>query len=202
MHKRIILPALVGALLLGACGGKQAPQVDPAAEAEEARLAEEEARRRAEEEARRRAEEEERRRAAEEERRRAEAAAAEAARAREIMQALVHFDFDRSEIRSDSEETLMEKVAVLRANSNVRIRIEGHADERGSDEYNLALGLRRANAVRDFLENYGIASNRIETVSFGKDRPLVRASNEDAWAKNRRAEFQVTSGQLTRAPQR
>jgi peptidoglycan-associated lipoprotein len=197
MQKRIILPVLMGALLLGACGGKEAPQVDPAIEAEQARLAEEEARRRAEEEARRRAEEERRRK--EEARRRAEAA--EAAQALEIMQALVHFDYDRYNIRPDAEQRLMEKVAVLRANPNVRVRIEGHADERGSDEYNLALGLRRANAVRDFLVNYGIDASRFETVSFGEERPLVRASNEDAWAMNRRAEFQVVSGDLTRAPQ-
>lgn len=197
MQKRIILPVLMGALLLGACGGKEAPQVDPAIEAEQARLAEEEARRRAEEEARRRAEEERRRE--EEARRRAEAA--EAAQALEIMQALVHFDYDRYNIRPDAEQRLMEKVAVLRANPNVRVRIEGHADERGSDEYNLALGLRRANAVRDFLVNYGIDASRFETVSFGEERPLVRASNEDAWAMNRRAEFQVVSGDLTRAPQ-
>ena len=197
MQKRIILPVLMGALLLGACGEKEAPQVDPAIEAEQARLAEEEARRRAEEEARRRAEEERRRE--EEARRRAQAA--EAAQALEIMQALVHFDYDRYNIRPDAEQRLMEKVAVLRANPNVRVRIEGHADERGSDEYNLALGLRRANAVRDFLVNYGIDASRFETVSFGEERPLVRASNEDAWAMNRRAEFQVVSGDLTRAPQ-
>lgn len=202
MHKRIVLPALVGVMFLGACSGRQAPQVDPAIAAEEARLAEEEARRRAEEEARRRAAEEEANRRAEEERRAREAAAAEAARAREIMQVMVHFDYDRYTIRSDAEEALMAKVAVLRANPTVRVRIEGHADERGSDEYNLALGLRRANAVRDFFVSYGLDESRFETVSFGEDRPLVRASNEEAWARNRRAEFVVTAGQLTRAPQR
>lgn len=193
MHKRIILPVLMGALALGACGGKNVPQVDPAAEQarleEEARLQREaEERRRAEEEARRRAEEEAARRRAEE----------EAARAREILAEMVFFDFDRSDIRADAAEVLTRKVAVLRANPDVTIRVEGHADERGSDEYNLALGMRRAQSVKDFLVGYGISANRIETFSFGEDRPLNRASNEEAWATNRRAEFVVTAGQVTK----
>jgi peptidoglycan-associated lipoprotein len=83
---------------------------------------------------------------------------------------------------------------VLRANPEVRLRIEGHADERGSIEYNLALGQRRAEAARDWLVGFGIAPNRFETVSWGEDRPLVRASNEEAWAMNRRAEFRIIAG--------
>lgn len=200
MHKRIILPALVGAMLLSACGGKSAPQVDPAQQAEQARLAEDEARRRAEEEARRRAEEEARLKA-EEERRAREAAAAEAARALEIVQALVYFEFDQSTIRADAEETLRSKVGVLRANPDVTLKVEGHADERGSDEYNVALGLRRANAVKTFLVGYGLDPNRFETASQGEERPLDSASDEAAWARNRRAEFQVTAGEVKKASQ-
>lgn len=194
MQKRMILPLLMGALLLGACGGKQAPQVDPVAE-EQVRLEEEARLRREAEEARRREEEEARRRAEEERRRAAEE---EAARAREILAEIVFFDFDRSDIRSDAAEVLTRKISVLRANPDVRIRIEGHADERGSDEYNLALGMRRAQAVKDFLIGYGISESRFETFSFGEDRPLDRAGTEDAWASNRRAEFNVVSGQVAK----
>lgn len=196
MQKRIILPALVGALLVGACGGKQPPQqAGPTPEelAAQARADSIEAVRRAEEE-RRRLEEERRRE--EEARRRAEE---EARRAREIFAERVHFDFDKFDIRASDQETLRRKAAVLRANPNARVRIIGHADERGSDEYNLALGLRRANAVRDFLVSLGIDPSRFETASMGEEQPLVRASNEEAWAQNRRAEFQLVSGELTRA---
>lgn len=192
MQKRIILPMLVGAVFLGACGGKQAPQVEPPVAATPGD--DEEARRRAEEERRRR-EEEERRRREEEERRRAEA---EAARAREILAEMVFFDFDRYDIRMDAEATLRAKTGVLRANPDVRVRIEGHADERGSDEYNLALGMRRASAVRDFLVGFGLDASRFDVVSRGEEQPLDPRSNEEAWARNRRAEFHVISGQVLR----
>ena len=122
------------------------------------------------------------------------AIAAETEAARTIIQQMIFFDFDRSEILPESEVVLRRKVAVLRANPNVRIRIAGHADERGSVEYNRALGQRRAQAAKDFLVNFGIAESRITTVSFGEDRPLVNESNEEAWAKNRRDEFTVISG--------
>jgi peptidoglycan-associated lipoprotein len=123
--------------------------------------------------------------------------AAEAARqrARAVLTERVHFDYDMSEIRSDAEQVLRSKVEILRASPNVRIRIEGHCDERGSNEYNDALGNRRAQAVVDFFTNFGLDPSRFATVSFGEDRPLVRASNEEAWAQNRRAEFIVTAGE-------
>lgn len=194
MQKRIILPVLIGALLVGACGSRQAKQTGPTPEelAAQARADSIEAARRAEEE-RRRLEEERRR--AEEEARRAEE---EARRAREILAEMVHFDFDKYDIRPSDQETLRRKAAVLRANPDVRVRIVGHADERGSDEYNLALGLRRANAVRDFLVSLGLDASRFETASMGEEQPLIRESNERAWAMNRRAEFHVTAGQVTR----
>lgn len=191
MHKRIILPTLVGALLLGACGGRAPQETGPTPEElAQARADSIEAARRAEEERLRR-EEEERRRREEEERRR------EAARAREIIAQMVHFDYDRYDIRPEDQVILREKVGVLRANPDVRLRIEGHSDERGSDEYNIALGMRRANAVKDFLVGFGLDPNRFETVSLGEERPLNPASNEDAWAQNRRAEFHITAGEPT-----
>jgi peptidoglycan-associated lipoprotein len=116
-------------------------------------------------------------------------------RARAVLTERVHFDYDMSEIRPDAEQVLRSKVEILRASPNVRIRIEGHCDERGSNEYNDALGNRRAQAVVDFFTNFGLDPSRFATVSFGEDRPLVRASNEEAWAENRRAEFIVTAGE-------
>jgi peptidoglycan-associated lipoprotein len=124
-------------------------------------------------------------------RRRAEEATA---RARAILEEIVHFDYDESTIRADAQEALARKVPILRANPDVRIRIAGHADERGSVEYNLALGMRRANAVRDYLTGFGVDAGRFETVSMGEDMPLDPRSNEQAWARNRRAEFTVASG--------
>lgn len=123
-----------------------------------------------------------------------EAAEAAAARAREIIMEMVHFDFDRFNIRQDAQAVLQRKAEVLRAHPDVRIRIEGHADERGSQEYNLALGMRRANSVKEYLVGLGIDASRMEVVSFGEDRPLDPGSNEAAWAKNRRAEFHIIAG--------
>jgi peptidoglycan-associated lipoprotein len=126
----------------------------------------------------------------------AERAAEEARqRARATLTQRIHFDYDMSEIRPDAEQVLRSKVEILRASPNVRIRIEGHCDERGSNEYNDALGNRRAQAVVDFFTNFGLDPSRFATVSFGEDRPLVRASNEEAWAQNRRAEFIITAGE-------
>ena len=113
---------------------------------------------------------------------------------RTALEARIHFDYDRSEILSDSESVLREKLDILRANPEVRLRIEGHADERGSTEYNLALGSRRAESARQFLSGFGLDADRFATVSFGEERPLVSQSDEEAWAQNRRAEFIITGG--------
>lgn len=130
-----------------------------------------------------------------------EALARETSSARDILQEMVHFDYDQTSITSDAQAKLMQKVAVMRANPDVRIRVAGHADERGSIEYNRALSQRRAESVRDFMTNYGIPMARINTVSFGEDRPLMNASNERAWAQNRRAEFSIlTGGDQMRVP--
>jgi peptidoglycan-associated lipoprotein len=116
------------------------------------------------------------------------------ARARAILEERVHFDYDQSSVRVDAQEALSQKVPILRANPIVRLRIAGHADERGSVEYNLALGMRRANAVRDYLAGFGIDATRFEIVSLGEDMPLDTRSTEAAWALNRRAEFTITAG--------
>lgn len=105
----------------------------------------------------------------------------------------VNFDYDKSDLRADALEILGQHAKKLMDNVNVKIQIEGHCDERGTVEYNLALGERRANAVKNFLVNYGVAADRISTISYGKERPLDPASNEEAWAKNRRAAFVVVA---------
>jgi peptidoglycan-associated lipoprotein len=132
---------------------------------------------------------------------RANAAAAEASRlaaaraeARRKLDATVYFDYDMDEIREDQKATLDAKVPILNANADVRIRISGHTDDRGSDEYNLALGQRRAAAVRRYLAARGVAEGRFEVESFGEQRPANQGENEDSWSKNRRAEFQLISG--------
>lgn len=101
----------------------------------------------------------------------------------------VRFDFDRYDLRPDMLPVLAEHVRQLQENPRVRVRIEGHCDEMGTAEYNLALGERRANAVRQYLLRSGIAESRISTVSFGKEKPLDTRHTPEAWAKNRRAAF-------------
>lgn len=99
----------------------------------------------------------------------------------------VFFDFDSSALRGDARGTLDRQGQWMATNGAVRVTIEGHADERGTREYNLALGQRRANATRDYLLARGVAGARMSTISYGKDRPAVVGSNESAWAQNRRA---------------
>lgn len=99
----------------------------------------------------------------------------------------VFFDFDSSALRGDARATLDRQAAWFAANAAVRATIEGHTDERGTREYNLALGQRRANSTRDYLVARGVAGARLSTISYGKDRPAAVGSNEAAWAQNRRA---------------
>jgi peptidoglycan-associated lipoprotein len=99
----------------------------------------------------------------------------------------VFFDFDRSNIRADQRPVLQRQAEWMQRNAAVQVQVEGHADERGTREYNLALGQRRANAARDVLIAGGVAGARVTTISFGKDRPAALGSNEEAWAQNRRA---------------
>ena len=99
----------------------------------------------------------------------------------------VYFGFDSSELDGEAQATLDRQAAFLNVNPTMVVIIEGHADERGTREYNLALGDRRAVSVRDYLLAKGLNAARIRTVSYGKERPSVVGSNEDSWAKNRRA---------------
>lgn len=101
---------------------------------------------------------------------------------------IVLFDFDSSELSSHAQRTLDRQAAFLQARPQARIIIGGHADERGTREYNLALGERRASAARDYLVAKGVDSARIRIVSYGKERPIAVGSNENAWRQNRRAE--------------
>jgi peptidoglycan-associated lipoprotein len=191
MLRHLVLATLVLAMPLAACSRRQPPPREPLGAAppdtagEGARRAAERERARQDSIARARAAE-----AAA----RGGAGAEAAARARAILEETVYFDYDESAIRADAQESLARKVPILRANPNARIRVSGHADERGSVEYNLALGMRRATASRDYLTGFGIGADQFEVVSFGEDRPADSGSNEQAWARNRRAEFAVTSG--------
>lgn len=103
----------------------------------------------------------------------------------------IFFDFDRSAIRPDAKAALAEDVGWLRAHVTAAITIEGHCDERGTSEYNVALGERRAQAAKDYLAALGINGTRIHTVSYGKERPFVLGHDESAWKWNRRAHFVV-----------
>jgi peptidoglycan-associated lipoprotein len=106
----------------------------------------------------------------------------------------VYFDFDASELSPESRSALDANVALMQKHVGVKVQIQGHADERGATEYNLALGNRRANAVKDYLVGQGIAPSRLTIISYGEEAPLEGGSNERAWSKNRRAEFVVTWG--------
>lgn len=129
------------------------------------------------------------------ERERAAREAAERARALQAdLAAMINFDYDQATIRAADQATLDRKAAILQANPQVRIRISGHADERGSDEYNLALGNRRAAAAKRYLENKGLDGSRMDVVSFGEEKPLNQGADETAFAQNRRDEFEVTAG--------
>lgn len=104
----------------------------------------------------------------------------------------VYFEYDSSDITPAAAAVLDTKVAYMKANPGLRVMIEGHCDERGSNEYNLALGERRAHAAKRYLVNGGVASARLDTVSYGEERPADPRSTEEAWAKNRRAHFVIT----------
>lgn len=105
----------------------------------------------------------------------------------------IHFDFDKYNIRPGDAAILEEDAAVLKKFPTVKVQIEGHCDERGTVEYNLALGERRANGAKKYLVSLGISEERISTISYGKERPLQSGHNEEAWAKNRRAHIVVLS---------
>lgn len=183
--------SFAAAAALAACGGKPAPET-PAPQtaavdssAIRARLRQDSI------------DAENRRRAADAARAAADSASAASTRLAQIrdeLTARVHFDFDRADIKSDDQATLDRKAAILQANPGVRLRIEGNTDERGSDEYNLALGNRRAAAARRYLQNKGVDASRLDIASYGKERPIASGHDESAWAQNRRDDFVVTAG--------
>lgn len=122
-----------------------------------------------------------------------EAAAREASAREQASKTLslesIYFDFDQSVVRDDQKEIMTRNAQWLKAHPQARIRIEGNCDERGTAEYNLALGQRRADGIKDFLEGLGVAAKRMQTISYGFERPLVRGVDEATWAKNRRVDF-------------
>jgi peptidoglycan-associated lipoprotein len=105
----------------------------------------------------------------------------------------VHFDYDKSELKTEDRDTLKKNADYLNGNPGVNVLVEGHCDERGTIEYNLALGQKRAAAVREYYGQLGVALGRIGTISYGSEKPADPAHNENAWAKNRRAETKIRS---------
>jgi len=192
----LIVLGLAAAFVVAACGKKEpevpAPDTGPVAAvdtaAERARadsIAAEEERRRREE-----AERIQRQREADS----LAALSRSGEETRAALATMIHFDYDKADVRPDDAAILDTKIAILQANPGFRIRVHGHCDERGSDEYNLALGNRRATMVKQYLVNHGIDASRIETQSWGEERPIAQGATEEAWAQNRRAEFEIISG--------
>ena len=101
----------------------------------------------------------------------------------------IYFDYDKSDVRGDQQSSIQADVAFLQQHSNITFTVEGHCDERGSTEYNLALGDSPASAVKNALVGAGIGADRIKTVSFGKEKPFCTESNESCWQQNRRGHF-------------
>jgi peptidoglycan-associated lipoprotein len=194
----LLLALGLGAAVIAAasCGGNPAPQTptpnaDSAAAVERARQDSINA---AQAEAARQAAAERERIARQREADSLAALARSSEEVRNTLAAMIHFDLDKSNIRADDMGALDQKVAILQANAALRIRIGGHCDERGSDEYNLALGNRRAQSAKQYLVSHGIDGSRIETQSWGEEKPLAQGHDENAWSQNRRDEFEVISG--------
>lgn len=123
-------------------------------------------------------------------------AEAERERQRASLEERIHFDYDRSEIRAQDRSMMEAKADILGRARDITMTITGHADERGSIEYNLALGMRRAQTAREYLTSYGVDGSRIQISSLGEQDPIDTGSSESAYARNRRAEFRVTGGQM------
>ena len=167
----LVIPAM---LFTASCAKKA---VGPTAKAED-KMSDDDAKKAAEEAARQQALEEQRLR--------------EARQAKEaFVNEFVHFAFDSSALDTTAQDILKTKAAYLQANPGIRVLIEGHCDERGTIEYNLALGERRAQAARAFLLNMGVDGGRLDIISYGEERPVDPGHNEDAWAKNRRDQFVI-----------
>jgi peptidoglycan-associated lipoprotein len=105
----------------------------------------------------------------------------------------LYFPYDSFVLDTTARNTLKTNIDILKANATVKVQVEGHCDERGGIQYNIALGEKRANAVRKYITDQGIAGDRVTTISYGKERPIAQGSTQDAFAKNRRANFVITS---------
>ena len=116
------------------------------------------------------------------------------AEARNTLMSAIYFDLDQSTLSEQAQQSLDAKLPLLNANPSLRLRVIGHTDERGSDEYNLALGQRRAAAAKRYLTDRGIAGDRIEVVSRGEEMGVCTASDESCWSQNRRDEFEIVAG--------
>jgi peptidoglycan-associated lipoprotein len=196
LRSSLRLAALFVAPILLAAGCHKAPAVTPAPTAAPDNSAADRARADAERRARETAAAEAARRDAaardEADRRARDAAAAEAAR--NALSAKIFFDFEKDSLRADAIATLDAKLPVLMAHPELHVRIEGNADDRGSDEYNLALGQRRSAAAKRYLAARGIDASRIDVVSFGEEKPVCKDEAESCWHQNRRDEFVITAG--------
>jgi peptidoglycan-associated lipoprotein len=120
--------------------------------------------------------------------------AAAMAAARNTITQLIYFDFNKSDLTDQDKATLDAKIPVLNANPGLRIRVAGNCDARGSDEYNLALGQRRAAAAKRYLVDHGVDASRIDVISYGKERPVAQGDTEEAYAQNRNDQFEITAG--------
>lgn len=189
MRPMLLAVPVAFACVAGACHQAPPPQVAVLPQVDSTALI------RARQDSIARAEEEARARAAAErraEQRRADSLAALQRRSQMIgeeLASMIHFDFDRANLRPADTQVLDEKLPILRDNPQLRIRIAGNCDERGSDEYNLALGNRRAITAKQYLVAHGIDASRIEVVSYGKEKPIDPGHNEVAWAKDRNDQF-------------
>ncbi|WP_432735950.1 peptidoglycan-associated lipoprotein Pal [Maridesulfovibrio sp. FT414] len=198
MKARAIILCLMFVLLAGIGTGcsKKRVESNPASPAVEERMNEqqEKEKQRLEEQARLDREKALQEQALEEERRSAESAAAKQEFDNAIVELgnMIHFDFDSFEIKPEYRPLLQSKAEILKKYDNVTMVIEGYCDERGTEEYNLALGERRARAAYEFLILLGVAPERLSIVSFGEEDPVDPAHNETAWAKNRRVQFRLT----------
>jgi len=116
------------------------------------------------------------------------------AAARKTLTDVIYFDFDTDSLTDASRSALDAKIGVLSANPGVKLRIAGNTDDRGSDEYNLALGQRRAASAKRYLTDHGVTADRIDVISYGEERPVATGEDEAAWSQNRRDEFEITAG--------
>jgi peptidoglycan-associated lipoprotein len=120
--------------------------------------------------------------------------AAALAAARNTITQLIYFDFNKSDLTDQDKATLDAKIPVLQANPGLRIRVAGNCDARGSDEFNLALGQRRAASAKRYLVDHGVDASRIDVISYGKERPVANGDTEEAYAQNRNDQFEITAG--------